>query len=175
MPASRILMGVIGRPHGVRGLVHVQCYATDPAALPGLGPFDDGAGGRLVLRWQRPGVAAVGRLRDDGTIAWVESRDEAEKLVRTPLLADRDRLPPPAAEEFYHADLIGLAAFDAQGRPLGTVSSVLDFGAGASLEIGSLLVPFTRAAVPEIDLALGRVTVIPPVEVSPPARPGLRR
>lgn len=168
MPATRILMGVVGRPHGVRGLVRVQCYATDPARLPALGPFDDGHGGRLVLRWRGPGIAAIGRLDASGAVAWVESRDEAERLVNLPLYADRARLPEPAAEEYYIADLIGMEAFDAEGQPLGAVSSVLDFGAGASLEIGPLLVPFTRAAVPAIDLAGGRVTVVPPTEILAP-------
>ena len=168
-------MGVVGRPHGVRGLAHVQCYATDPAELPALGPFDDGNGGLLALRWRRPGIAAIGRVDASGAIAWVESRDAAERLVNTKLFATRDRLPATETEEFYHADLIGLEAFDADGRPLGTVSSVLDFGAGASLEIGPLLVPFTHAAVPRIDLAAGRLTVVPPAEVLAPQGQGARR
>jgi 16S rRNA processing protein RimM len=164
LPQRRILMGVVGRPHGVRGLVRVQCYAADPADLPSYGPFDDGTGRRFSLRWRGEGVAELAEIVAGSPVA-VADRTGAEKLVNLRLYADRDRLPPAGEDEFYFSDLVGLQAVDTGGKPLGTVAAVHDYGAGASLEIGSLLLPFTRASVPAIDLAAGRVTVSPPEEI----------
>ena len=97
----------------------------------------------------------------------VATREEAEALKGTRLYAPRDRLPPLADDEFYHADLIGLAVVDTGGAPLGTVRAVLDHGAGDILEIArpgapDLLLPFTRAAVPTVDLAARRIVADPP-------------
>lgn len=162
-------MGVVGRPHGVRGLVRVHSYTADPADLPQYGPFDDGRGRRFSLRWRGEGIAELAELLE-GRAVPLTDRTQAEKLVNLPLYAARDRLPPSGADEFYLADLIGLEAVTADGRPLGRVGTVHDYGAGASLEIGALLVPFTRAAVPVVDLAAGRITVVPPDEVVVPGR-----
>ncbi|MDE2200057.1 MAG: 16S rRNA processing protein RimM [Rhodospirillales bacterium] len=164
MAGRRIEMGVIGRPHGVRGLVHLHSYAADPAALPGYGPFETEDGRRFTLRWVRTGVAELTELVD-GDRHVVADRNAAERLVNVRLLVDRARLPAAGAEEFYLADLVGLAAFAPDGTPLGRVDTVHDYGAGASLEIGALLVPFTRACVPEVDIAAGRVVVVPPHEI----------
>ena len=171
MPESRILMGVIGRPHGVRGLVRVTSYAED---LTALGPLADARGRRFVLRWRGEGVAEVAQMIDGAEVK-VADRSAAEALTNTRLFVDRASLPEPEADEFYLADLIGLAAFDASGARLGMVDAVHDYGAGASLEIERpnlppLLVPFTRAAIPEVDVVAGRVTVNPPheIEAAPP-------
>ncbi len=113
----------------------------------------------------------------------VADRAAAEKLTNTRLYVERERLPEPEPDEFYLADLVGLAACDAAGAGFGTVTAVHDYGAGVSLEIGRegappLLVPFTRAAVPEVDVARGRVVVAPPEELdavndsSPPLEEG---
>jgi 16S rRNA processing protein RimM len=157
-------MGVIGRPHGVRGLVRVHSYTADPAGLPEYGPFVDERGRRFSVRWRGEGVAEVAELVDGKPVP-VADRTAAEKLVNLRLYAERDRLPPPAEDEFYLADLIGLEAFRADGVSLGRVDAVHDYGAGTSLEIGPLLVPFTRHAVPEVDLVAKRLTVVPPAEV----------
>jgi 16S rRNA processing protein RimM len=98
----------------------------------------------------------------------VTDRATAERLVNLRLYLPRERLPPPGEDEFYLADLVGLEAVDPAGRVLGPVAAVHDYGAGASLEIGALLVPFTRDAVPSIDLAAGRMIVVPPAEVAAP-------
>lgn len=164
MGERRILMGVVGRPHGVRGLVHVHSYTADPEALPGYGPFDDGHGRVFTLAWKREGVAALSEIIDGKEIP-VTDRDAAGKLVNLRLYAAREALPQADEDEFYLADLVGLEAVDAAGVSLGRVAAVHDHGAGAFLEIGALMVPFTRAAVPEIDLAAGRVTIAPPAEV----------
>jgi 16S rRNA processing protein RimM len=169
VPERRILMGVVGRPHGVRGLLRVHSYTADPADLPEYGPFDDGGGRRFSLRWRGEGIAELAELIDGRPVP-VTDRGRAENLVNLRLYADRDRLPPAEGEEYYLADLIGLQAVGADGTPLGKVDAVHDYGAGASLEIGSLLVPFTRAAVPVVDLAAGRITVLPPEEIVVPGR-----
>ncbi len=168
MPQDRILLGVIGRPHGVRGLVHVVSYTADPDDLASYGALTDEAGRSWTLVWRAAGVA---ELRDAEGRA-VTDRNAAEKLVNTRLYIARDRLPAPDPDEFYLADLVGLAATAPEGAALGRVAAVHDYGAGASLEIAGdgapLLVPFTRACVPEIDLAAGRVVIVPPVEVASP-------
>ena len=161
---ERILMGVVGRPHGVRGLVHVHSYTATPADLARYGVLDDGAGRRFRLRWKSPGVAEIFHVMDAKRVA-VSTREAAQALVNTRLYVDRAKLPKTDEDEFYLADLVGLQAVDADGKSLGQVGVVHDYGAGSSLEIGALLIPFTRACVPVVDLAAGRITVVPPVEV----------
>jgi 16S rRNA processing protein RimM len=172
VPESRILMGVIGRPHGVRGQVRVTSYADD---LTAYGPLSDANGRRFVLRWRGEGVAEIAELVG-GAEMKVADRSAAETLTNTRLYVDRAQLPEPEEDEFYLADLIGLAALDAAGARLGTIGAVHDYGAGASLEItcegaSALLVPFTRACVPMVDIANGWLVVDPPAEVSPDAPP----
>ncbi len=168
MPDQRILMGVIGRPHGVRGLLRVHSYTADPAALPEYGPFDTKDGRRFVLRWKTEGVAELAELKD-GAEHPVRDRTLAEKLVNLQLFIDRSRLPPTEEDEFYLADLVGMQAVGLDGTAIGTVAAVHDYGAGTSLEIGPLLLPFTRACVPVVDLASGRLTICPPDEVVAPS------
>jgi 16S rRNA processing protein RimM len=170
----RILLGVVGRPHGVRGLVRVHSYAADPASLAAYGELTDDRGRRFTLRWRGEGIAELAELAD-GKAVKVADRTAAERLVNTRLYVDRDRLPPPGPDEFYLADLVGLRAVTPEGRELGCVAAVHDYGAGASLEIGPLLVPFTRACVPEVDVAGGWLTVVPPLEIEVPEEAGPQR
>jgi 16S rRNA processing protein RimM len=169
LPRDRILLGVIGRPHGVRGLARVHSYTADPVDLAAYGDLSDESGQRFRLRWMADGVAEISRL-DSGTWNKVTDRAEIERLTNRHLYIDRAAMPSPPDDEFYLADLVGLAAFNGE-TPLGRVAMVHDYGAGASLEIERpgappLLVPFTRDAVPVVDLAAGRVVVFPPAEVS---------
>jgi 16S rRNA processing protein RimM len=168
MPDSRIQVGVIGRAHGVRGLVKVTSHTADPADLTAYGPLSDAAGQMYVLCWKGDGVAEVSRIID-GAAVRVTDRTQAEKLTNTRLFIDRSALPPVDDEEYYLADLIGLAAVDLDGKAMGTVSTVHDYGAGASFEITGcgppLLVPFTAACVPTVDLAAGRLVVAMPQEI----------
>ena len=167
MPESRILLGVIGRAHGVRGLVRVTSHTADPADMTAYGPLTDAKGRQFILRWRGEGIAEVTEVVNGAEVK-VTDRAEAEKLTNTRLFVDRDRLPPPEEEdEYYLADLIGLTAVDAAGTELGRVAIVHDYGAGPSLEVERssgppLIVPFTHAAVPDVDLARGRVTIAPP-------------
>ena len=167
MAPDSILLGVIGRPHGVRGLLHVHAYAEDAATLTKYGALHDEAGNLYRLRWRGEGVAEVARVVEGKRVP-VTTREDAGKLVNVRLHVSRARLPKPAEDEFYLADLIGLAAIGPDGVELGRVDAVHDYGAGVSLEVGPLLLPFTRAVVPEVDLAAGRVTVMPPAELVVP-------
>lgn len=167
MPDSRVLLGVIGRPHGVSGRVRVSSHTANPADLTAYGPLSGADGQLFVLRWCSEGVAEV-REVIDGTPVKVGNRTGAERLTNMPLFIDRSRLPPPDEEEFYVADLVGLTAINLAGEAIGTVTVVHDYGAGISLEIAgpdALIVPFTRACVPAIDIATGRLTVVVPAEV----------
>jgi len=154
-------MAVIGRPHGIRGLVRVTSYADDLAQYR---PLSDDKGRDFVLRRRGDGIAEVAELVGADEVK-VADRTAAEKLINVRLYVDRAQLPEPEEDEFYLADLIGLAAFDGSGAKLGLITAVHDYGAGASLEIAgetSTIVPFTRACVPEVDVAAGRITVALP-------------
>ena len=124
----------------------------------------------FTLRWVGEGIAEITE-NVDGSPVKIVDRAAAERLTNTRLFIARDRLPAPEPDEFYLADLIGLAAVDTAGVPLGVVAAVHDHGAGTSLEIArdaaeSLLVPFTAVCVPTIDIAAGQLTVAPPAEVA---------
>ena len=162
---ERLCVGVIAGAHGVRGLVKIKSFTEDPANLTAYGPLTDESGAR---RYQ---VAVTGRAKGVllARIEGVGDRDAARALRGARLYVARAALPEPEDEEYYHADLIGLAVEDRAGAPLGRVAAVQNFGAGDILEIerpdqGTLLVPFTKAAVPLVDPAGGRVVVEPPEE-----------
>ncbi|KDE20188.1 ribosome maturation protein RimM [Acetobacter aceti 1023] len=163
MCSDLILMGVVGKPHGVRGLVRVRSYAENPQTLEQCGALQDDQGRKWFLSWR--GANSVAELRDaDGTP--LADRDAAQALVNTRLYVLRAALPEPEEEEFYHADLIGMEAFE-NSLSLGRVVMVHDYGAGASLELSDgSLVPFTRACVPKVDLEQRTITVVRPEEVS---------
>jgi 16S rRNA processing protein RimM len=168
MPEGRIQLGVIGRAHGVRGLVNVTSHTADPADLTAYGPLSDAEGRVYALRWMAEGVAEVSRIINGAAVKVID-RAQAEKLTNTRLFVDRSSLPAADDDEYYLTDLIGLAAVDPTGRPLGTVSFVHDYGAGASFEIvgaaAPLIVPFTAACVPTVDIAAGRLIVALPNEI----------
>jgi len=164
MAGSRICVGAIAGAHGVRGQVRITTFTADPDDLTAYGPVGDEDGGRHFE------IAAVGRSRGQmiARIAGIGDRDAAEALKGTRLYVDRAALPATGADEFYHADLIGLAVVDLQGKAIGTIRGVFDFGAGDVLEVvpedgPSQMVRFTREAVPEVDLKGGKVVVeLPP-------------
>jgi 16S rRNA processing protein RimM len=166
---KRVIVGEIGRPHGVRGLVRLRAFTADPTAIASYGPLTDEAGTRRF---------AVAMLPDGiARIEGVADRDQAAKLTGTKLFAERDRLPPPEdPEEFFLCDLEGLPAFGKDGAQLGTVRAVEDHGAGPFLVVdgpaGELLLPFTKAVVPVVDVAGGRIVIAPPDEIVVPPQPG---
>lgn len=164
---ARICLGAIAGAHGVRGLVKIKSFTEEPADLTAYGPLGDETGDcsfEIAVTGQAKGLLLA-------RIEGVADRDAAQALRGVRLYVDRAALPVPAkVEEFYQADLIGLAAEDPQGRPLGRIAAVENYGAGDYLEIvppegETLLVPFTKAAVPLIDIEAGRVVVAPPEEI----------
>lgn len=157
-------MGVIGKPHGVHGQVRVNAFTEDPGSLAAY-PLVDKAGRRFALGWVHEGVAQISEVTAAGKRKIID-RDEAEKLVNTELFAPRSVLPETDEEEFYLADLVGLAAQNAKGEKIGAIAAVHDYGGGTSLEIspGALLIPFTREAVPVVNIAAGHVVINPPAE-----------
>lgn len=168
MQKDRILVGQFGAPHGVKGELRLKSYTQDPAAIGHYGPLSDASGARSFE------IAALRALKDDLFVVRVKgiaTREAAEKLTNVALFLPRTALPAAQEDEFYHADLIGLAARTEAGEALGKIANILNFGGGDILEIAppeggeTLLVPFTKASVPIIDLPGGHVVVIPPIEI----------
>lgn len=157
-----VLIGIVTGPHGILGAVRIKSFAARPEDIAQYGPLADAAGRRLTLR-----LVGVGKGVVIGRFDGIEDRNRAEELRGLRLYLPRAALPPAAAEEYYHADLIGLAAILGDGTALGRVRAVYDFGAGDTLEIERpaappALVPFTRRVVPIVDLAAGRLVIDPP-------------
>jgi len=168
---DRVLIARIGAAHGIRGEVRVKAFTGAPADIAAYGPLEAADGRRFEVAALRP---AAGPAADMLVVRFkgVADRDAAEALNGVELSIPRDRLPPAGEDEYYHADLIGLAAVTVAGADLGTVIAVHNYGAGDLLEIApsrgeTLLVPFTRAIVPEVDMAGGRLTVDPPEGLLP--------
>jgi 16S rRNA processing protein RimM len=157
---KRILLGRIAGAHGIRGEVLIKTFTERPEDIAAYGPVDDGHGRTLEI--------TASRATPRGVVARIEGvsdRNGAEALKGAPLYVDRGRLPAPEEGEFYHADLIGLAAVDDKGRPVGEVVGVYNHGAGDLIEVRlaesgkTELIAFTDAFVPEVDLAARRVVV----------------
>jgi 16S rRNA processing protein RimM len=160
-----VLIGRVGAAHGVRGEVRMKSFTGDPMSAGAYGPLAAADGRVLEIAALRPAPGATGTLivRFKG----IDDRSAAEALTGTDLSVPRDRLPPPEDDDYYHADLIGLEAVSVSGEPIGTVIAVPNYGAGDLIEVAPprgepVLIPFTRAAVPEVDIAGGRIVVDPP-------------
>jgi 16S rRNA processing protein RimM len=161
---ARVCLGQIGAAHGVRGEVRLRSFTSDPAAIADYGPLETEDGRVLEIETLRPAkdhfVVRLAGIRD---------RDAASALTNAKLYVPRERLPQTeSADEFYHADLIGLAAVDQTGRTLGTVVAIHNFGAGDLIEVkpqaggNTELVPFDVTHAPEVDIASGRIVIHPP-------------
>lgn len=171
-PERRVVMAVIGAPHGVRGEARVKSFADDPLAIADYGTLFSADGTVFEIEDGR-------LLKDDMLVvkfARLATPETVKALTGTELFIDRDNLPPPEEEEFYHADLIGLDVAEAGGEPLGKILAIHDYGAGDILEIrpatggGTWLLPFTKAAAPVIDIAARRVTIDPAFLTKPESR-----
>jgi len=164
--AERIRIARIGAAHGVRGEVRLWPYTQDPQAVVSYGPLETADGTReVIVEHLRPGKDHwVARLTG------VTTREAAQALTNVDLFVPRERLPPiEETDTFYHADLVGLTAVTTEGAVLGTVTAVHNFGAGDIIEITSesgtpLMLSFTDAAVPKVDLKAKRIVVVPPPE-----------
>ncbi|HLY04839.1 MAG TPA: ribosome maturation factor RimM [Rhizomicrobium sp.] len=164
--AADVLLGVVTGVQGLKGEVRVKTFTEAPERLGSYGALHTAEGRKLE-------IVALRVSRSDGAIIrfrGVEDRDSAERLVNARLLVARAVLPPTSTDEFYHADLIGLRAQAGDGRLLGEIRAVHNFGAGDVIEIerlggGTLLLPFTRDFVPNVDFANGSVMVAEPDDV----------
>jgi 16S rRNA processing protein RimM len=164
--AAPICVARIGAAHGVRGAVKLWTFTEDPLAVKRYGPLltKDGARQFEVTHARE----AKGHLV--ATLKGVSTREEAERLNGIELYIAREKLPATSEDEYYHADLIGLAAVTAANEPLGRVIAIHNFGAGDIIEIApphgaTMLLPFTNAVVPIVDLGGGRVVIDLPDEI----------
>jgi 16S rRNA processing protein RimM len=161
-----VLMAAVIGAHGLKGEVKVKSFTTAPGALNAYGPLFAKDGRRFTIEALR----AIGD--DEAIVAFAEIKDRnaSEALKGTELFVAREELPAAAADEFYHADLVGLDAEDGEGRRIGKVLSIQNFGAGDVLVIAAdtgdeILLAFTKDNVPEIDLKNARIVVAVPDEV----------
>jgi 16S rRNA processing protein RimM len=161
---ARVCVGQIGSAHGVRGEVRLRSFTSEPGAIAAYGPLEAEDGRVFEIEAMRPAkdhfVARLSGIRD---------RDAARTLANTRLYIPRERLPQTEEpDEFYHADLVGLAVVDPAGRVLGSVVAIHNFGAGDLIEIRldagghTELLPFDSIHVPAVDIAAGRIVVDPP-------------
>jgi len=161
--SNLMCVGVVVGAHGVRGAVRIKSFTEDPIDIASYGPVSDETGDkryRLTLLGEAKGGVVLAGLEG------VSDRNAAEALKGVKLWVERSALPPPEEEEFYYSDLVGLRAELADGTEVGRVKGVYDFGGGDVIDItgpgGSLMLPFTRKAVPLVDVAGGRLVVDPP-------------
>jgi 16S rRNA processing protein RimM len=167
MGDARIVIARIGAAHGIKGEVRLQSFTQAPADVAGYGPLVASDGRTFEIVAHRPAAGTsptmlVVRFKGIG------DRNAAEALTGIELSVAKEHLPETEEGEFYHADLVGLRAVTSTGAPIGVVVAVPNYGAGDLLEIApakgaTILVPFTDAAVPEIDVEAGHVVVVPPV------------
>jgi 16S rRNA processing protein RimM len=155
-----ILLGVVIGAQGLSGEVKVKTFASAIENLRGYGPLHGQDGREFVVASARLAKADIAVVRFKG----VDDRNAAEALKGTELRVSRDALPPTDDDEFYHADLVGLRAEDAEGHALGTVKGIHNFGAGDVIEIeradgGDIFLPFTRETVPTVDLKASRLVI----------------
>lgn len=165
MPAL-VCVARIGAAHGVRGAVKLWTFTEDPFAVQHYGPLVTKDGTRRFEVAQ----AREGKGHLVATFKGVTTRDEAERLNGLELFVARDKLPETDEDEYYHTDLIGLAAVTTGGEALGRVIAIHNFGAGDIIEIApqsgtTMLLPFSNAVVPEVDLKGGRVVIDLPQEI----------
>ena len=164
--AAPVCVARIGAAHGVRGAVKLWTFTEDPLAVQGYGPLMTKDGARQFE------IAGVREAKDHlvATFKGIATRSDAEKLNGIELYVPREKLPDTDDGEYYHTDLIGLAAVSAADEPLGRVVAIHNFGAGDIIEIAppkgaTMLLPFTNAVVPTVDIKGGRVVIKPPQEI----------
>ncbi|MGN6251651.1 MAG: ribosome maturation factor RimM [Marmoricola sp.] len=166
-PSDSVVVGRIGRPHGLRGDLFVEPLTDEPERR-----FADGAKLSASTPDGRPGVpvltVAASRLQQGRLVvrfAEIGDRTAAEGARGTLLEVPLDPAESPAdPEEFYDHQLVGLAVEDPAGTPLGAVVDVEHTGAQDLLHLAlpdgrTVLFPFVAALVPTVDIRAGRVVV----------------
>lgn len=162
----RVCVAQIGAAHGLKGEVRLWSFTEEPEAVSRYGPLEteDGARRLEIESLRATKDYFVAKLRG------IDDRNAAETLRNVKLYAPRDLLPKTEGDTFYHADLIGLTAVDADGAKIGDVIAVQNFGAGDIIEVrradqSTVMFPFTETVVPQIDIAAGRMVIVPPEEI----------
>lgn len=161
---DKIVIGQLGGAFGVKGEVRLKSFCATPEAIADYGPYSTETGLEIAT------VILTGQIKNgfSARIDGITTKEEADALRGTALLVARDRLPSLPDDEFYYTDLMGLCVVDTGGTELGHVHAVQNHGATDLLEIRpvgqaeTVLLPFTRANVPTVDLASGRVVIDPP-------------
>jgi len=175
-PDDRVCVGHIAGAHGIQGWVRITSYTDEPKSVAAYGPVSDEKGERMfeleIMRMAKAQVVA--------RIPGVTDRNAAEALRGVRLHVPRAALPAPDPDEFYFDDLIGLTVETRDGKPVGLVVSVQEFGTGPLLEVGedrgaTIFVPFTREIVPVVDVAAGRIVIDPPVGLLVPVEENAER
>lgn len=169
--SARIVVGAVTGAFGVRGEVRLKSFCAEPEDIATYSPLYDAEGMDYIVKITRPvkgGFAA--------RLSGIRYKDQADAMRGKELFADRDLLPNLPDDEYYYSDLIGLEVLDTGGATLGKVAAIDNHGAGDILEIrgsglkSAALLPFTKAAVPTVDLAAGRIIIDPPDGVFPEPR-----
>ncbi len=162
-----ICIGAIAGAFGVSGEVRLKSFCAQPTDIATYGPLMTEDGSRqFLITLTRPVAGGLG-----ARIKGISTKEEADALRGTSLFVHRDRLPSLPDDEFYHADLIGLQAFDTGGLLVGKVTAIHNHGAGDIIEISppghksALLLPFSKTIVPNVDIAAGRLIVDLPEDV----------
>jgi len=167
-PDRLVLVGAFGAPQGVRGEIRVKSFTGEAKAIGAYGALTDSRRSR-AFAFER-----LRALKEDMLVVkvkGVDTREAAAALTGVEIFARRDQLPPPTADEFYYDDLVGLDAVTREGKRLGRVASLMNYGAGDLLEIAPeaggemLLLPFTKAVAPVVDFEAGRIVIEPPREI----------
>jgi 16S rRNA processing protein RimM len=164
MSDTRIIVGAIAGSFGVHGDVRLKSFCADPAAIADYSPLYTEDGNRSFEITLERSIKNGFVVRLSG----VDTKEDADALKGVTLFADRDQLPSLPDDEYYYADLVGLEVYDTGGTKLGVVRLVVDHGAGDLLEVHAptmkapALLPFTKAAVPTVDLATNRIIADPP-------------
>lgn len=161
--ARDILLAAIIGAQGLKGQVKVKLFTATAEGLARYQTLMDARGNRFEITAIRPSKDGEAVM----SLSGIADRNQAEALKGTELFVSRDQLPATADEEFYHADLIGLEAQDQEGRMLGKVAAIHNYGAGDVMEItrpdgDNILLAFTCETVPVIDIAGGRIVVAVP-------------
>jgi 16S rRNA processing protein RimM len=174
MAAGDILLGVVIGAVGLKGEVRVKTFTATPDAIAQYGDLHAKDGRKFPVASARPGKG------DEAVVALkgVAGRTAAEALKGTELFVPRGALPAVEDGEYYHADLIGLKAYDSEERRIGTVKAIHNYGAGDILEIetpdgSDILLAFTAETVPTIDVANGRMVIAVPDETEDAQHPGV--
>jgi 16S rRNA processing protein RimM len=164
MSDTRIIVGAIAGSFGVHGDVRLKSFCADPAAIADYSPLYTEDGNRSFEITLERAIKSGFVVRLSG----VDTKEDADALKGVTLFAERDQLPSLPDDEYYYADLVGLDVYDTGGAKLGVVRLVVDHGAGDLLEIHAptlkepALLPFTKAAVPTVDLKAKRIIADPP-------------